>query len=87
MKYFQYLFAFLLLAAATTANAQYYEYDPDDPDHQGAALREGEKAFIPMDTGDPAFNLWQTPRDDLSEGREAAMSSVPSGVVSTGNHM
>ena len=57
------------LAVTSTASAQYYDYDPDDPD-QLAPLREGEMAVIPMDTGDPAYNLWQTPRDDLSEGRE-----------------
>jgi agmatinase len=59
----------LILAASPAAVAQYYEYDPDDPEQQ-APLREGEKALIPLDTADPAYNLWQTPRDDLSEGRE-----------------
>jgi agmatinase len=59
----------LILAASPAAVAQYYEYDPDDPEQQ-APLREGEKALIPLDTADPAYNLWQTPRDDLSKGRE-----------------
>ena len=59
----------LVLAAPSTAGAQYFEHDPDDP-KQNAPIREGERAVIPLDTGDPAYNLWQTPRQDLSEGRE-----------------
>ena len=59
----------ILTLAAAAAHAQYYEYDPDDPEQQ-APLRAGEKAVIPLDTGDPAYNLWQTPRKDLAEGRE-----------------
>ena len=59
----------LVLAAPSTARAQYFEHDPDDP-KQNAPIREGERAVIPLDTGDPAYNLWQTPRADLSEGRE-----------------
>ena len=35
-----------------------------------APLREGEKAVIPLDTEDPAYNVWQTTRDDLMKGRE-----------------
>lgn len=60
---------FLVFASISTANAQYFEHDPDDPE-QNAPIREGERAVIPLDTGDPAYNLWQTPRDDLMEGRE-----------------
>jgi arginase family enzyme len=52
-----------------TANAQFYEYDPDDPGEY-APLREGEKAVIPLDTEDPGFNVWQMTRDDLTKGRE-----------------
>jgi len=59
----------LLFSAVSTAQAQYYEHDPDDPE-QNAPIREGERAVIPLDTGDPAYNLWQTPRDDLMEGRD-----------------
>lgn len=51
------------------AHAQYFDYDPDDPDQQ-APIRKGEKAVIPLDTKDPSYNLWQTPRDDLSKGRK-----------------
>jgi arginase family enzyme len=58
-----------LALTAVSAHGQYYEYDPDDPEQQ-APLRDGEKAVIPLDTGDPAYNLWQTPREDLSAGRE-----------------
>lgn len=58
-----------LLLGAAPGYAQYFEHDPDDPD-QNAPIREGERAVIPLDTGDPAYNLWQTPRDDLMEGRD-----------------
>ena len=51
------------------ALATYYEYDPDDPGEH-APIREGEKSVIPLDTKDPAYNLWQTTRDDLMKGRE-----------------
>ncbi len=61
--------ALALLLYASPATAQYFDYDVDDP-KQLAPIREGEKAVIPLDTGDPAYNLWQTPRDDLSEGRD-----------------
>ncbi len=64
------LFVSVVLASvSTTAIAQYYEYDSDNPGEL-APIREGEKAVIPLDTNDPAYNLWQTPRDDLMEGRE-----------------
>ena len=59
-----------LLALPMQVAAQYYEFDPDNPEHL-APLKEGEKPVIPLDTKDPAYNLWQTPRDDLSAGREA----------------
>jgi hypothetical protein len=49
--------------------ATYYEYDPDDPGEH-APIKEGEKAVIPLDTKDPAYNLWQTTREDLMKGRE-----------------
>jgi agmatinase len=51
------------------ALALYFEYDPDDPGEH-APIKEGEKAVIPLDTKDPAYNLWQTTRDDLMKGRE-----------------
>ena len=58
------------LSGFTTATfSQYFDYDPDDPAQQ-APLRKGEKAVIPLDTEDPTYNLWQTPRDDFSEGRK-----------------
>ena len=49
--------------------ATYYEYDPDDPGEH-APMREGEKAVIPLDTKDPTYNLWQTTRKGLMNGRE-----------------
>ncbi len=60
----KFVFALLLIIPLTTINAQYFDYDPDDS-LQYAPLRKGEKAVIPLDTEDPAYTLWQTPRDDL----------------------
>ena len=60
---------------AVSAQAQYFEYDPDDPKN-AAPIRDGEKAVIPLDTKDPAYNLWQTPRDGLMEGREPGLINV-----------
>jgi len=51
------------------AYAVFYEHDPDDPE-TSAPMREGEKAVIPLDTGDPGYNVWQQTRDNLMEGRE-----------------
>lgn len=69
MRIFNCFLLVLVLAVSSAAHAQYFEHDPDDPE-QNAPLRKGEKAVIPLDTGDPAYNLWQTPRKDLSKGRE-----------------
>ena len=69
MRYTQILTFALLSGFASLSYSQYFDYDPDNPAEQ-APIREGEKAVIPLDTGDPTYNLWQTPRDDLSEGRE-----------------
>ena len=69
MKYFGRFLLSFLLVLSPFASAQYYEYDPNNPGEY-APIREGEKAMIPLDTKDPAFNLWQTPREDLMKGRE-----------------
>jgi agmatinase len=58
-----------------TAYGQYFDYDPDNP-HQQAPVRKGEKAVIPLDTEDPTYNLWQTPRDDLTANREPGIINV-----------
>ena len=63
---------FLFVGAA---QAQYFEYDPNDP-AQSAPYKEGEQPVIPLDTTDPAFDLWQTPRDDLDAGREAGPINI-----------
>jgi agmatinase len=69
------------------ALATYYEYDPDDPGEH-APIREGEKSVIPLDTKDPAYNVWQTTRDDLMKGREPGPINIqrfpggPDGLVS-----
>lgn len=57
------------------ANAQFFEHDPDDP-ATNAPMREGEKAVIPLDTGDPGYNVWQQTRDDLMKGREPGPINV-----------
>ena len=69
-------FRFLLISSIMVLSllvppvlATYYEYDPDDPGEH-APMREGEKAVIPLDTKDPAYNVWQTTREDLMKGRE-----------------
>ena len=69
-------FRFFLLSSiiilpllAQPAMALYFEYDPDDPGEH-APIKEGEKAVIPLDTKDPAYNLWQTTREGLMKGRE-----------------
>ena len=54
---------------AQPAMALYFEYNPDDP-HEHAPIKEGEKAVIPLDTKDPSYNLWQTTREGLMQGRE-----------------
>jgi len=59
----------------SSVHAQYYEYDPDDPTN-AAPIREGEKSLIPLDTQDPAYNLWQTPRDDLTTGRAPGLINI-----------
>jgi arginase family enzyme len=69
MKLLSYLLIACTMVFPTLVFSQYYEYDPENPGEY-APMREGEKAMIPLDTKDPAFNLWQTPRDDLMEGRE-----------------
>ena len=69
MRYTQILTLTILIGFASMSFGQYFDYDPDNPAEQ-APIREGEKSIIPLDTGDPTYNLWQTPRDDLSEGRE-----------------
>ena len=56
-------------ALSSPTAAQYFEYDPDDPVTYAPA-KPAEKAVIPLDTEDPRYNFWQTPRDDLSKGRE-----------------
>jgi arginase family enzyme len=70
------VFRFFLICALVVlpfliqpALAIYFEYDPDDPGEH-APIKEGEKAVIPLDTKDPAYNLWQTTREGLMEGRE-----------------
>lgn len=69
MKSRIFLFLVCMVVFSSSGIAQYYEYDPDNPGEY-APIREGEKAMIPLDTKDPAFNLWQTPREDLMKGRE-----------------
>jgi len=69
---FRYLFIILIILLpllVQPALAIYFEHDPDDPGEH-APFKEGEKAVIPLDTKDPAYNLWQTTREDLMKGRD-----------------
>ncbi len=75
MAYLRILVFMIYCGVSSIASAQYFEYDPDDPGDY-APIREGEKAVIPLDTKDPAYNLWQTPRDDLQKGREPGPINV-----------
>lgn len=75
MRYLRYAITLFFGGFATLSYAQYYEHDPDDPE-QFAPITPGEKLVIPLDTDDPGYNLWQTPRDDLSEGREPGPINV-----------
>lgn len=59
----------LLSISAQPTKALFFEHDPDDPE-TNAPIRESEKAVIPLDTGDPGYNVWQQTRDDLMKGRE-----------------
>ena len=61
--------------AVQPAAAQYFEYDPDNPAHN-KPFKEGEKAVIPLDTKDPGYNIWQTPRENLTEGREPGLIQI-----------
>jgi len=69
MKTLGHLVIILFAFTSTLIFGQYFEYDPNDP-NDSAPFKEGEKAVIPLDTKDPAYNVWQTPRKDLMKGRE-----------------
>ena len=75
MAYLRILVFMIYCGVSSIASAQYFEYDPDDPGNK-APIREGEKSVIPLDTKDPAYNLWQTPRDDLQKGRDPGPINV-----------
>jgi arginase family enzyme len=59
----------------TASHAQYYTYDPNNPAHQ-APITKGEKPVIPLDTEDPGYNIWQTPRKDLGKGRKPGIMNI-----------
>jgi hypothetical protein len=75
MKFITRFLCFYMVLFSPLAVAVYYEYDPDNPSEL-APMREGEKAVIPLDTKDPAYNLWQKPREGLMEGREAGPINI-----------
>ena len=75
MRYQNIVIYAVLGAFSLAVQGQYFDYDPDNP-HQQAPLRKGEKAVIPLDTEDPTYNLWQTPRDDLTKDRKAGLINV-----------
>ena len=65
----------LAYLAPLPASAQYFNYDPDNPAHQ-APITKGEKPVIPLDTEDPGYNVWQTPRKDLGKGRKPGPMNI-----------
>ena len=68
----------MLGVSAQIAAAQYYGHEYEGTQ---APIREGEQAVIPLDTGDPSYNAWKTPRDDLRLSRRS--SSRPRSVDQT----
>lgn len=60
---------------SSLAHSQYFDYDLDNPAEQ-APIREGEKPVIPLDSKDPTYNLWQTPRKNLSQGRKPGLINI-----------
>jgi agmatinase len=54
------LLAALAYLAPLPASAQYYGHEYEGP---AAPIRKGEKAVIPLDTGDPSYNAWRQIRD------------------------
>jgi agmatinase len=63
-----------LSVLAVPALAQYLGHEYLGP---AAPIREGEKAFIPLDTGDPSFNAWSELRDlSLDPPREAGIINI-----------
>jgi agmatinase len=68
--------ASLIISGFSTASyAQYFTYDPENPAHQ-APITPGEKPVIPLDTKDPGYNVWQTPRKDLNKGRKPGIINI-----------
>ena len=61
MRYTQLLAVGILSSVSSLGYSQYFDYDPDNPAEQ-APIRKGEKSVIPLDTEDPTYNLWQTPK-------------------------
>ncbi|MXU65157.1 agmatinase family protein [Oceanomicrobium pacificus] len=55
------------LVGASPLAAQVYGHAYEQ---EAAPIRPGEQATIPLDTEDPGFNIWRTPRDDLQAGRD-----------------
>lgn len=55
------------LGLATSAAAQYFGHEYEGAQ---APLREGEQPVIPLDTGDPSYNAWQTPLSSFEGERE-----------------
>lgn len=61
------LTALFSLGLATSASAQYFGHEYEG---NTAPLREGEQPVIPLDTGDPSYNAWQTPLPSFEGQRE-----------------
>lgn len=63
--------ALALTFAATGAQAQIYGHEYEGKQEP---IREGEQPVIPLDTDDPSYNTWRTPREDF--GRQGDSGPV-----------
>lgn len=60
----------VIAAMALTMSPAESQYFGHEYEGTQAPIREGEQPVIPLDTKDPSYNAWQTPRDDLQQGRD-----------------
>ncbi len=72
MKFVVALFAAVAMIP-TIAHAQYYGHEYEGTQ---APIGPNEKPVIPLDSDDPSYNAWRTPREDLNEGREPGPINV-----------
>lgn len=64
------IFELMAIIVALISSGVYAQYFGHEYEGTQAPIREGEQSVIPLDTKDPSYNVWRTPRDDLQAGRE-----------------